>query len=53
MSHSIEGIVTSRRYASPTASRLCADLNGVILKFLLPSEPNVTALAWRVVESIA
>ncbi len=39
--------------ASPTASRLCADLNGVILKFLLPSEPNVTALAWRVVESIA
>lgn len=38
--------------ASPTASRLCADLNGIILTFLLPSAPIVTALAWRVVESI-
>jgi ankyrin repeat protein len=38
---------------SPVASRVvdCADLMEVIHNFLLP--PNVTALAWRVVESIS
>jgi serine/threonine-protein phosphatase 6 regulatory ankyrin repeat subunit B len=48
--HTAELTALETLCASPPASRLCLDLQGVITTFLLL--PNVTALAWRVVESI-
>lgn len=53
LGHTSDLVAHAMVAASPPASRLCDDLNRVILKFLLPTAPIVTALAWRVVESIA
>jgi ankyrin repeat protein len=47
--HTAELTALEMLSTSPPASRLCLDLKGVIATFLLL--PNVTALAWRVVES--